>query len=133
MCRARSEGFLKLTGHMLHWFGNFGFDLVDSSNDLNSEIRSFSAMLFSKTFSDNDLEVSEVSGPGSVLGSDPSAGIRRDFDFSVFLKFDPIQFTQRPNPFSGYKQASLVPDDMAQTSSKLGPMMLQGSFDSLYK
>jgi len=51
---------------------------MDSSTDFNSEILSFSAMLFSRTFSDNYLDDSEV-------GFESSFSISDDFDFSPRL------------------------------------------------
>ena len=85
MCLVRSEGFLKLMGHMLHWLANFVFVRAVSSPAFNSEIRSFSARLLSKTFSDkifddSTLFRSTADTEGSIFEVE---GINNDLPFSA--------------------------------------------------
>ena len=85
MCRVRSEGFLKLLGQTAHWLTNLFFSRTISSRVFICDTRSFSAMLFRRTFSDKVLEDSGRRGFVSFSDDEMS----KDLPFSVrFLHYD---------------------------------------------
>ena len=85
MCRVRSEGFLKLLGQTAHWLTNLFFSRTISSRVFICDTRSFSAMLFRRTFSDKVLE--DSGRRGFVSFSDDK--MSKDLPFSVrFLHYD---------------------------------------------